>query len=99
MKKKLLVAALFAVAGSSVMAQSAFQGFYGQIATGYESNTVSNLSGSETGGPIGGPVNYTDSYSASSQTFGGAPIVLGLGYNFSVAPKWLIGVGVDCLCS
>ena len=26
----------------SVIAQSAFQGFYGQIATGYESNSVSN---------------------------------------------------------
>lgn len=26
---------------------------------------------------------------------GGVPLVVGLGYNFSVAPKWLIGLGAD----
>lgn len=75
------------------MAQSAFEGFYGQIATGYESNTASSL-----GGTIGSNPAYTGqptSSSVSNQTFGTAPIVLGLGYNFSVAPKWLVGLGVD----
>ena len=43
MNTKLLIA--FAVAGlaGTAHAQSAFEGFYGQIATGYESNTIENL--------------------------------------------------------
>ena len=45
MKIKLLVAAAATVVASSAMAQSAFQGFYGQVATGYENNNVSNLNG------------------------------------------------------
>jgi hypothetical protein len=91
MKIKLLVAAAATVMASSAMAQSAFQGFYGQISTGYESNNVSSLNttGRQTG------ESTTDTWSAGNQSFGGAPLVIGLGYNFSVAPKWLIGVGVD----
>lgn len=89
MKKKLLVAALVASASTATFAQSAFQGFYGQVSTGYESNSLSNgnLTASDSTG--------TSSWSASSQTFGGAPLVLGLGYNYSVAPKWLLGIGAD----
>ena len=90
MKIKLLVAAAATVVASSAMAQSAFQGFYGQVATGYENNNVSNLNGT---------VRDTDgtstNFSASNQSFGGAPLVLGLGYNFSVAPKWVVGLGAD----
>jgi len=85
MKIKLLAAVAAIVLATSSMAQSAFQGFYGEIATGYESNSVSN-----------GNINTTDStWNASSQNFGGAPIVIGVGYNFSVAPQWLVGLGVD----
>ena len=85
MKIKLLVAAAATVVASSAMAQSAFQGFYGQIATGYENNQTSNLN-AQAG---------SASYSASNQNFGGAPLVLGIGYNFSVAPQWLVGIGAD----
>jgi outer membrane immunogenic protein len=93
MKKKLLVAVAASVIGTSVMAQSAFEGFYGQIATGYESNDVSSING--TGVESVSGTQTPLSYSASSQNFGSAPLVLGLGYNFSVAPKWLLGIGVD----
>jgi hypothetical protein len=65
MKKKLLVASLLAFAGTGVMAQSAFQGFYGQVGVGYESNSFRSntlnvgLAGADptsgTGGPISGP--------------------------------------------
>lgn len=94
MKFKLLVAVAATLIGSSVMAQSAFEGFYGQIATGYESNSLSSISGNGTDSVIGDP-DVPLGYSASSQNFGNAPLVLGLGYNFSVAPKWLLGLGVD----
>jgi hypothetical protein len=92
MKKKLL-ASLLALVGSGVMAQSAFQGFYGQVGTGYESNQVGSTTGTKTeSSPANGT---TDPISAPSQSFGGAPLVLGLGYNFSVAPKWVLGIGGD----
>lgn len=94
MKKKLLVAAATTVLATSAMAQSAFQGFYGQIATGYENNSASGLSS---------PLNVTNgvetvnvaNVNASNQNFGGMPLIAGIGYNHSVAPKWLIGIGAD----
>ncbi|OWS69607.1 outer membrane protein [Polynucleobacter campilacus] len=89
MKIKLLVAAAATVVASSAMAQSAFEGFYGQIATGYESNNASNLN--YTGSQAGA----NDTWNSSSQSFGGIPLVIGAGYNYSVAPKWLVGIGVD----
>jgi hypothetical protein len=90
MSKNLLVAALLSLAATGAMAQSAFQGFYGQLSTGYESNNVG--SANATGSQVGQP---NDTWNTSSQSFGGAPLVIGLGYNFSVAPKWLIGIGAD----
>ncbi len=91
--KKLLVAAAVAGLVGTANAQSAFEGFYGQIATGYENNQISSISGSGTETILGDSTAL--SYGGSSQSFGGAPIVIGLGYNFSVAPKWLVGIGVD----
>jgi opacity protein-like surface antigen len=81
-----LIAAALAGVGLQVSAQSAFEGFYGQLATGYESNQASNLD-----------VTFSSNQqlNASNQTFGGAPLILGLGYNFAVGPKWVIGLGVD----
>jgi opacity protein-like surface antigen len=87
MKIKLFVAAAATVVTSSVMAQSAFQGFYGQLGTGYESNstTSGNITTKDT----------NPTWAVSNQNFSGAPIVLGAGYNYSFAPKWLIGLGAD----
>ena len=90
MKIKLLVAAAATVVASSAMAQSAFQGFYGQIATGYESNTVSNSTGTIT----------TTNATNNNVAFNGAsasnmPLVVGLGYNYQASKEFLIGLGVD----
>ena len=92
--KKLLISLAAAGLAGTVNAQSAFQGFYGQIATGYESNSATGISS---------PLTLTDgaqsatvgSINASNQNFGGMPLIAGLGYNFSVTPKWLIGIGAD----
>ena len=86
----LALAATGLVATSAFAQKSAFEGFYGQIATGYESNSASNLGNvtSDAGNP---PASWT----VGNQTFGGAPLVIGLGYNFSVAPKWVLGLGAD----
>ena len=77
---------------SNAQAQSAFAGFYGQVSTGYESNQLGSLSGAGTVTPNQG----TDVIrSAPSQTFGGAPLVLGIGYYWQATDKWLLGVGAD----
>jgi len=90
MKKQLLVAVAAGFIGTSAMAQSAFEGFYGQIATGYENNSISSLglTTQDTG-------KSANSWNASNQSFGGAPLVIGLGYNYSVAPQWVVGIGAD----
>jgi len=90
MKIKLLVAAAATVMAGSAMAQSAFQGFYGQIGTGYESNSLGSGSGNlSVGSESFGGLN------TSSQQFGNTPLIFGLGYNFSITPKWLLGIGAD----
>jgi opacity protein-like surface antigen len=93
MKSAKLLVALAAtglVATSAFAQKSAFEGFYGQISTGYENNQASSLgfTDSEPGQP-------STSWNASNQSFGGVPLVIGAGYNFSVAPKWVIGLGAD----
>ena len=76
----------------NVQAQSAFAGFYGQISTGYESNQLGSLSGSSNATPY---AKSDVAITGSSQTFGGAPLVLGAGYYWKANDKWLIGVGAD----
>lgn len=90
MKIKLLVAAAATVMAGSAMAQSAFQGFYGQIGTGYESNSLGSGSGN-----LSYPTLSFGGLNTSSQQFGNTPLIFGLGYNFSITPKWLLGIGAD----
>jgi outer membrane immunogenic protein len=92
--RKILAIAIVMGASSPVMAQSAFQGFYGQLSTGYENNTASGLS-SPLIASDGVQTETVASFSASNQSFGGVPLIAGIGYNFSLSPKWLIGIGVD----
>ena len=92
MKIKLLVAAAATVVASSAMAQSAFEGAYGQLGVGYENNSISSRTFTFT--------SFTDpndngSTGAPTSSGGGLSSSVGLGYNFSVAPKWLVGIGAD----
>lgn len=93
MTSKLIAAITIGAFCSPTLAQSAFQGFYGQVATGYEANNASGLNGTAVTAP--GGVDNTGNLAASNQSFGSAPLVLGFGYNFSLNPQWLLGVGVD----
>jgi hypothetical protein len=87
MKIKLLVAAAATVVASSAMAQSAFEGFYGQLGVGYESNKpTTNWVSSDAGGTR---LSYTDS---NANGFSGA---IGLGYTASVAKDYLVTIGAD----
>ena len=97
MKKKLplsLLSTLFVLAIGSLnaQAQSAFAGFYGQISTGYESNQLGSQSNTSTVTPY---AKSDTNNTGPSQTFGGAPLVLGIGYYWQASDKWLIGIGAD----
>jgi outer membrane immunogenic protein len=72
----------------SIFAQSAFQGFYGQIATGYENNSVSNTSLT-----MNNRSNFPGGNNNPSN--GSAPLILGAGYNYSISQNLLLGVGLD----
>jgi hypothetical protein len=69
----------------SVIAQSAFQGFYGQIATGYENNAVGRQDYQKDGHAA-----YTE-----QAKVGTAPLIAGFGYNFPISLEYLIGIGVE----
>ena len=94
MKKKLLVAALFAVAGTSAMAQSKFEGFYGQVGIGYESVSPSlsfgNLNVTNNGSPYAS-LPFASSIS-NSNSFAGTVTA---GYNFAVTKDFLLGIGAE----
>ncbi len=94
MKSAKLLVALAAsglVATSAFAQKSAFEGFYGQIATGYETNNVQSSTTSFALNPGGaGPV-----YSNPSVNFSNAPLIAGLGYTFSLTNQFTLGLGAD----
>jgi len=88
MSKKLLIAAAALAMSSGAMAQSAFEGFYGQVGVGYENNSFANKTAY-------GPTFGGNAVAAPSQSAGGFSGTVGLGYNYSVAPNLVLGLGVD----
>ena len=88
--KKLLLASILAFAGTGAMAQSAFEGFYGQVGVGYESIDSGFSNGTMiTGGAAGQAFNIS---SSSSKSLTGN---VGLGAYFPVTSTFLLGVGAD----
>ena len=92
MKKNLLAAALLSVAATGAMAQSAFEGFYGQVGVGYSSANPS-LTDANLTNPSGTRYNWSTSVNTTNSFIGS----ITAGYNFSVAPTFLLGIGVDVL--
>lgn len=80
-----------AMAESSELRSSAFEGFYGQVGTGYEQNRFSSLSHSW--------VNTTNNFkgrgAADGQKASGMPLSMGVGYFHRLHEAYLLGVGVD----
>ena len=70
---------------STAMAQSAFEGFYAQAGIGYERATTSFTSGSVAGFGYTVTGNTPDSFAGT----------IGAGYNFAVAPSFLLGIGAE----
>lgn len=88
--KKFLISILLALSASPLIAQSAFEGFYGQIATGYEKNSYTSINPTWSQ-----PSGLNASDSAPNQSSSGAPLILGIGYNYAVSNEYLIGIGFD----
>jgi opacity protein-like surface antigen len=90
MKKQLLLAVATTVLAGSAMAQSAFEGFYGQIGIGYES-----LSPSYSGGTVATTPTTQTAYTASADNANGFTGNVGLGYNFALSKGFLLGIGAE----
>jgi len=92
-----IIAAAALVLSSSVGAQSAFEGFYGQISTGYENNTVNNtdITVNQSRVSAAFPARTFIDSNGGNASKGDMPLVLGLGYTFSLAPKFTLGLGAD----
>lgn len=83
--KILLVTAAVAGLVGTANAQSAFEGAYGQIGVGNDSNRLGSYTASASGSAV--PVQSADSGSFAT--------VIGLGYNFSISKTFLLGIGAD----
>lgn len=71
-----------------------FAGFYGQLATGYESNSLTNTTTRYTN--VDPPEYYSSGTNvAANQSAYGVPLIIGLGYNFALDEKWILGIGAD----
>ena len=88
MKITLLVTAAATVMASTAMAQSAFEGAYGQIGIGYET-VAPSLSTSLRVGGVNIPAGISTS---NSNSFAGTVTV---GYNFAISKDFLLGVGAE----
>jgi opacity protein-like surface antigen len=87
--QKLLVAALTVGGVAHVSAQSKFEGPFVQGAVGY-TNVSSTFNETVT---VGAQTSSPENFSANNLSVLTGNI--GAGYNFRVAPQWLIGVSVD----
>jgi opacity protein-like surface antigen len=88
MKNTLLITAIATAFSGQAIAESAFEGFYGQIGAGYESTNVSNKSADVNNGE-------RIFNQGKEMTADGIALVLGAGYNFAISDKFLIGIGGD----
>ena len=89
MKKQVLVSLAIGLLAGTASAQSVFEGFYGQLSTGYENNTVANSSPT-----ISGQISAVGQGTGTSSN-GNVPLIAGLGYTFSLAPQYTLGLGAD----
>jgi hypothetical protein len=89
MNKKLLVAALFTFAGTGAMAQSAFDGAYGQVGIGYSSTTPGGGSGNQSITGFSG--SRSTSFSSTSDFTGTVTV----GYMGTVSGNFLLGIGAE----
>lgn len=77
---------------SASFAQSDFEGFYGQVSTGYEKDSFNSNNQTFWYSEVGGG---TGTGHAPNQQSTVAPLVLGVGYNKALSDSFLLGLGID----
>lgn len=85
-KKFLAVGLLGLMSTTNAMAQSAFQGFYGQIGVGFEDDDLEFSGGTARGAPYTVPVDDQSKYVGVTASVGGY---------YALTPKFLLGAGID----
>jgi outer membrane immunogenic protein len=85
--KSLIVGIGFISLAAPALAQSVFEGFYGQVGIGYENSTPSY-----SGGTLN---NSTYSYSISGGTTNSFAATATIGYYFPVTGNFLLGIGAE----
>ena len=88
----LALPALLAASSTAFAQTKMFEGFYGQVSTGYENNTISSTNANYT---VDNNPPYSGMHNTSNQAASGMPLVLGLGYNFALSSQWVLGLGAD----
>lgn len=86
MNKKLSLVCAATIFASSAIAQSSFEGAYGQLGIGFDNNTVSSSNATIAG---------VGTFSAPGASGGSFASTAALGYNFAVNKEFLVGLGVD----
>lgn len=89
---KTILFLLFFISTSSYSKEQ-FEGFYTQIGSGTERNSISEVNASSVTTFNAGVTS--DNYSMGKKYIRGAPIHGALGFNFRVSPKWRLGVGAE----
>jgi len=91
MKKKLLLTIASYLITGMVFAQSALEGFYGQLGVGYQS--FSDKATNSTFRPSGSSTSFSQSITNTTpQGFAGN---IALGYNKAITESYLLGLGVE----
>ena len=91
---KKVIFLLFFISTSSYSKEQ-FEGFYTQIGSGTERNSISEVNASSVTTFNAGGVAAPEIYAMGKKYFRGAPIQGGLGFNVRVSPKWIMGLGAE----
>lgn len=92
-KSKKIIFLLFFISTSS-HSKEQFEGFYTQIGSGTERNSVEELNATSVSTFNNGSTQADNLY-LGKKYFKGAPIHGALGFNVRVSPKWIMGVGAE----
>jgi hypothetical protein len=91
MNKKILVLSMLSLTSYGAMAQSAFEGFYGQVGVGYEKVSPSSSLSLSIPSLQASAFNFATTVNSANSYIG----VVTLGYNQKITNEFLLGIGAE----
>jgi hypothetical protein len=91
MNKKILVLSMLSLTSYGAMAQSAFEGFYGQVGVGYEKVSPSSSLSLSIPSVQASAFNFATTVNSANSYIG----VVTLGYNQKITNEFLLGIGAE----